>query len=136
MGSGRRTDGADYSIAVIRNVLIGGRSSKVGGKLGGEMTSYKIAIDERGKEALWRDYWVSNDAVGTEEQAPTELGRTRVVEATSYRPRQTGTSGLHSDASRRGTSRCLGAKRSNVWNGWKADSPLNWLERSSSAGLA
>jgi hypothetical protein len=47
------------------------------------MTSYKIAIVKRGMEALWRDYWISSDAASTEERAPNELGRTRVVEATS-----------------------------------------------------
>ena len=47
------------------------------------MSSYKIAIVERGKEELWRSYWMSSDPVGTEDQAPFELGRTQVVEAAS-----------------------------------------------------
>ena len=47
------------------------------------MSSYKMAIVKRGKEALWRRYWLSSDPAGTEDQAPTELGRTQVVEATN-----------------------------------------------------
>ena len=45
------------------------------------MAKFKIAIVERGKEALWRDYWVSSGSKGTTEDAPAALGRTEVVEA-------------------------------------------------------
>jgi len=47
------------------------------------MTSYKIAIVERGKEALWRDYWITSGSQGTADKAPAGLGRTQVVQATS-----------------------------------------------------
>ena len=45
------------------------------------MGSYKIAIVERGKEALWRSYWIESGLEGTEEAAPSALGRIQVVEA-------------------------------------------------------
>ena len=45
------------------------------------MGKFKIAIVERGKEALWRKYWVSSGSEGTPEEAPAGLGRTEVVEA-------------------------------------------------------
>lgn len=45
------------------------------------MGKFKIAIVERGKEALWRKYWVSSASQGTAEEAPSGLGRTEVVEA-------------------------------------------------------
>lgn len=47
------------------------------------MGKYKIAIVERGKEALWREYWINSDSQGTADAAPADLGRTEVVEATS-----------------------------------------------------
>ena len=46
------------------------------------MGSYKVAIVERGKEALWRRYWIK-DSEGTADAAPSTLGRTEVVEAAS-----------------------------------------------------
>ena len=46
------------------------------------MVSFKVAIVERGKEALWRSYWISNSE-GTADAAPSALGRTDVVEAAS-----------------------------------------------------
>ena len=45
------------------------------------MGKFKIAIVERGKEALWRKYWVSSGSQGTADEAPAGLGRTEVVEA-------------------------------------------------------
>ena len=45
------------------------------------MGKYKIAIVERGKEALWRKYWVSSGSEGTAEGAPAGLARAEVVEA-------------------------------------------------------
>ena len=47
------------------------------------MRKFKIAVVERGKESLWRDYWINNGSKGTEDAAPPELARTEVVEATS-----------------------------------------------------
>lgn len=47
------------------------------------MNNYKIAIVERGKEALWRDYWIMSGSEGTADRAPSGLGRTEVVQATS-----------------------------------------------------
>jgi hypothetical protein len=47
------------------------------------MGSFKVAIVERGKEALWRDYWINSEAKGTTNDAPSGLGRTQVVEASS-----------------------------------------------------
>ena len=47
------------------------------------MRRFKIAIVERGKEVLWRDYWINSGSKGTADAAPSELGRTEVVEATS-----------------------------------------------------
>ena len=47
------------------------------------LSSYKVAIVERGKEDLWRSYWIENDSEGTSEMAPSGLGRTEIVEATS-----------------------------------------------------
>jgi hypothetical protein len=47
------------------------------------MRKFKIAIVERGKESLWRDYWINNGSEGTADAAPSELGRTEVVESTS-----------------------------------------------------
>jgi hypothetical protein len=45
--------------------------------------SFKVAIVERGKEALWRSYWVESEREGTAVEAPSALGRTQVVEASS-----------------------------------------------------
>lgn len=45
------------------------------------MRSFKVAIVKRGKEALWRDYWIDSDARGSAAEAPSGLGRTEVVEA-------------------------------------------------------
>lgn len=45
------------------------------------MGSYKIAIVERGKEDLWRSYWIESGSKGSEEVAPSALGRIEVVEA-------------------------------------------------------
>ena len=47
------------------------------------MASYKIAIVERGKEALWRDYWIASGSKGNADEAPLDLGRTQVVQARS-----------------------------------------------------
>jgi hypothetical protein len=47
------------------------------------MASYKIAIVERGKEALWHQYWITSGSEGTADKAPSGLGRTQVVQATS-----------------------------------------------------
>ena len=47
------------------------------------MSKYKIAIVERGKEALWREYWISSGSEGNASAAPDGLGRTEVVEATN-----------------------------------------------------
>jgi hypothetical protein len=47
------------------------------------MSKFKVAIVKRGNEALWRDYWINNGSEGTAEDAPEELGRTEVVEASS-----------------------------------------------------
>ena len=48
---------------------------------GNEMGGYKIAIVERGKEDLWRDYWINSESEGHADEAPPALGRTQVVEA-------------------------------------------------------
>jgi len=45
------------------------------------MSKFKIAIVERGQEALWRAYWISSGSEGPAEEAPDGLGRTEVVEA-------------------------------------------------------
>ena len=45
------------------------------------MSKFKIAIVERGQEALWREYWIASQSKGTAEDAPSGLGRTEVVEA-------------------------------------------------------
>ena len=45
------------------------------------MGSFKLAIVKKGKEALWRDYWIYSKTEGTTAEAPAELGRTEVVEA-------------------------------------------------------
>ena len=47
------------------------------------MSKFKVAIVERGKEALWRDYWVNSETRGAADEAPSGLGRTEVAEATS-----------------------------------------------------
>ena len=47
------------------------------------MSKFKVAIVERGKEALWRDYWITRGSKGNADPAPSELARTEVVEATS-----------------------------------------------------
>jgi hypothetical protein len=47
------------------------------------MRKFKVAIVERGKEALWRDYWITSGSKGNADAPPSELGRTEVVEATS-----------------------------------------------------
>jgi hypothetical protein len=45
------------------------------------MPKFKVAIVERGKEALWRDYWITSGSKGNADAAPSELARTEVVEA-------------------------------------------------------
>jgi tRNA G37 N-methylase TrmD len=45
------------------------------------MPRFKLAIVKRGKEALWRDYWVNSSSEGSADDAPSGLGRTEVVEA-------------------------------------------------------
>jgi hypothetical protein len=45
------------------------------------LARFKVAIVKRGKEALWRNYWINSDSEGTAEGAPSALGRTEVVEA-------------------------------------------------------
>ena len=47
------------------------------------MRKFKIAIVERGKEAAWRDYWITSGSRGNADPAPSELGRAELVEATS-----------------------------------------------------
>jgi len=47
------------------------------------MRKFKVAIVERGKEALWRDYWITDGSKDGADAAPSELGRTEVVEATN-----------------------------------------------------
>jgi len=44
---------------------------------------FKMAIVKRGKEALWRDYWINSEKKGTAGSAPSGLGCIEVVEATS-----------------------------------------------------
>ena len=48
-----------------------------------EMSSFKVAIVKRGKEVLWREYWINSKTRGTAAEAPAGLGHTEVVEATS-----------------------------------------------------
>jgi CheY-like chemotaxis protein len=50
-------------------------------KMGRSM--FKVAIVKRGKEALWRDYWINSESRGTVDAAPSGLGCIEVVEATS-----------------------------------------------------
>jgi hypothetical protein len=45
------------------------------------MSSFKVAIVKRGKEALWRDYWIYSETEGNAAGAPPELGHTEVVDA-------------------------------------------------------
>jgi hypothetical protein len=45
------------------------------------MRKFKVAIVRRGKEALWRDYWIYSETKGTTAEAPADLGHTEVVEA-------------------------------------------------------
>jgi hypothetical protein len=45
------------------------------------MRRFKIALVERGKEGLWRKYWVTSGSEGTAQEAPAGLGRTEIVEA-------------------------------------------------------
>jgi hypothetical protein len=45
------------------------------------MRSFKVAIVKRGKEALWREYWIDSESKGNADEAPSGLGRTEVVEA-------------------------------------------------------
>jgi hypothetical protein len=45
------------------------------------MGSFKLAIVKKGKEQLWREYWIYSKTLGTAEDAPSGLGRTRVVQA-------------------------------------------------------
>jgi len=47
------------------------------------MHSFKVAIVERGKEALWRNYWITGGSEGSADRAPSGLGRTQVVRASS-----------------------------------------------------
>ena len=47
------------------------------------MRKFKVAIVERGKEALWRDYWITDGSKDGADAAPSELGRTEIVEATN-----------------------------------------------------
>jgi hypothetical protein len=44
---------------------------------------FKLAIVERGKEDLWRSYWITSGSEGTADKAPSALGRTEIVEAVS-----------------------------------------------------
>jgi hypothetical protein len=52
-----------------------------GNKTEVRLTSFKVAIVERGKEALWRNYWINSDSEGSADAAPFPLGRTELVEA-------------------------------------------------------
>lgn len=61
------------------------------------MSKFKIAIVERGKEALWRDYWINSGSKGTAGAAPSELGRTEIVEATSVAEAIDAVQGRHPD---------------------------------------
>lgn len=45
------------------------------------MRKFKVAVVKRGKEALWRNYWIYSETEGTTAGAPPDLGRTEVVEA-------------------------------------------------------
>jgi len=45
------------------------------------MRRFKVAIVKRGKEDLWREYWVDSDTKGSAAEAPSDLGRTEIVEA-------------------------------------------------------
>jgi hypothetical protein len=47
------------------------------------MSRFKVAIVKRGKEALWRKYWINSKVRGTAAEAPAGLGHTKIVEATS-----------------------------------------------------
>jgi hypothetical protein len=47
------------------------------------LASFKVAIVEKGKESLWRTYWINGGSEGRVEAAPSELGRTEVVQETS-----------------------------------------------------
>ena len=47
------------------------------------MSRFKLAIVKRGKETLWRNYWISSETKGTADEAPSGLGRTEVVKAES-----------------------------------------------------
>jgi hypothetical protein len=44
---------------------------------------FKVAIVKRGKEGLWRDYWINGESKGAAEAAPSGLGCIKLVEATS-----------------------------------------------------
>lgn len=44
---------------------------------------FKVAIVKRGKERLWRDYWINGESKGTAEAAPSGLGCIEIVEATN-----------------------------------------------------
>ena len=45
------------------------------------MGRFKLAIVKKGKEKLWRDYWIYSKTEGTAKDAPSGLGCTEVVEA-------------------------------------------------------
>ena len=45
------------------------------------MRSFKLAIVKKGKEQLWREYWIDSKTVGSAQDAPSGLGRVEVVEA-------------------------------------------------------
>jgi hypothetical protein len=47
------------------------------------MRKFKVAVVKRGKEALWRDYWIYSKTKGTTAGAPPDLGRTELVEAST-----------------------------------------------------
>jgi hypothetical protein len=46
-----------------------------------KMRSFKLAVVRKGKEELWRKYWIYSKTVGTAEDAPSDLGRVEIVEA-------------------------------------------------------
>ena len=40
------------------------------------MRKFKVAIVKRGKENLWREYWIDSDTKGSAAEAPSDLGHT------------------------------------------------------------
>ena len=61
------------------------------------MHSYRVAIVERGMEALWRSYWITSGSEGTVDAAPSGLGRTHVVRALSVEEAIDAVQGEHPD---------------------------------------